>query len=92
MVLRGTRLELLAVLMELVGAVHMGSVGLYNALESPYDDIKNQTIPVRLPPGLKRTVSSDVHQERGVKHAAGAPAKIRGTNKITTGTWNTRTL
>ena len=52
----------------------------------------NHTIPDRSPPGSTRTAPSAVNQDRGVKHATGAPSKIRGRDSITIGTWNTRTL
>ena len=52
----------------------------------------NQTIPDRSPLGSKRTAPSAVHQNGGVKHATGAPSKIRGRDNTITDTWNTRLL
>ena len=70
----------------------MGSVRLYLARGSPYDENMNHTIPDRSPPWSTRTASSAVHQDGGVKHATGASSKIRGRDNITIGTWNTRIL
>ena len=52
----------------------------------------NHTIPDRSSPGSTRTAPSAVHQDGGVKYATGASQKIRGSDNITIGTWNTRTL
>ena len=52
----------------------------------------NHTIPDRSPPGLTRTIPSAVHLDGGVKHATGAPSKIRGRDNVTICTWNTRAL
>ena len=52
----------------------------------------NHTVPERSPPGSTRTTPSTVHQDRGVKCATGASSKIQGRDRITMGTWNTRTL
>ena len=52
----------------------------------------NHNIPDRSPPGSTKTALFAVHQDEGVKHATGAPLKIRGRDRITVGTWNTRTL
>ena len=52
----------------------------------------NHTIPDRPSPESTRTAPSAVHQDGGVKHATGAPSKIRGRDNVTIGTWNTRTL
>ena len=70
----------------------MGSVRLYLALESLEMKTSNHTIPDRSPPRSTRTAPSAVHQDGGVKYAAGASSKIRGTDNITTGTWKTRTI
>ena len=52
----------------------------------------NNTIPDRLPPGLRGIAPSSVHQGGGVKHATGALLKIRGRDNITISTWNPRTI
>ena len=52
----------------------------------------NHTIPDRSPPGSTSIAPSAVHQDGGVKYATGAPFKIHGRDRITIGTWNTRTL
>ena len=70
----------------------MGSVRLYLALESLEMKTSNHTIPDRSPPRSTRTAPSAVHQDGGVKYAAGASSKIRGRDNITTGTWKTRTI
>ena len=70
----------------------MGSVRLYLALESLEMKTSNHTIPDRSPPRSTRTAPSAVHQDGGVKYAAGASSKIRGRDNNTIGTWNTRTL
>ena len=52
----------------------------------------NHTIPNWSSLGSTRTTPSNVHQDRGVKHATGVSSKIRGRDNITIDTWNTRTL
>ena len=52
----------------------------------------NHTTPDQSPPGSTRSAPSAVHQDGGVKYAAGASSKIRGRDNITTGTWKTRTI
>ena len=52
----------------------------------------NRIILAWLPPLSTKTVPSAIHQDRGVKYAAGASSKIPGRDNITIGTWNTRTL
>ena len=52
----------------------------------------SQTILDWLLPGLTRIMPSVAHYDNSVKHATGAPFKIRGRDSITIGTWNTRTL
>ena len=71
--------------------IGMGSVRLYFARDSPYDENKHHAIPDRSPLGSTGTAPSAVHQDRGVKYATGASSTIRGRDNITTGTWNTRT-
>ena len=51
----------------------------------------NLTIPDQSLPGSTRIVPSTVHQDGGVKHAAGVSSKICEIDNIM-GTWNTRTL
>ena len=70
----------------------MGSVRLYLALDSSYDENKQPYHTGRSPPGSTRTAPSAVHQDGDVKYATGASSKIHGRDNITTGTWNTRTL
>ena len=61
-------------------------------LKTRHATTHDHTIPDRSPPGSTRTAPSAVHQDEGVKYAAGASSKIRGRDNITIGTWNTRTL
>ena len=63
-------------------------------LPSSHHDItaNNQTTLNQSPPGLTRSVPSTMHRDRCVKHATGAPSKIRGRDNITLAPWNTRTL
>ena len=70
----------------------MGSVMLYRARASPYDENKQSYPMDRSPPESTRTTPSAAPQEGGVKYATGASSKIRGRDNITTGTRNTRTL
>ena len=51
----------------------------------------DRTIPDWSLPRLTRTAPSTVHQDRGVKYAAGASSKTCGRD-VTIGTWNTRIL
>ena len=51
----------------------------------------SHTIPDRSPPGSTRTAPSAVHQEGGVKYAAGASSKLRGRDNVTVSTCNIRT-
>ena len=52
----------------------------------------NHTMPDWLPPRSPRTSLSAIHQDGGVKYAAGASLKIHGRDNITIDTWNTRKL
>ena len=68
----------------------MGSVRLYLARDSPYDENKQ--------PYHTGSVAARVNKDRafrrtpGRRYATGASSKIRGRDNITIGTWNTRTL
>ena len=72
----------------------MGSVRLYLANDSPYDENRQpyHTIPDRSTPGSTRTEPSAVHQDGGIKCATGASTKIRERDNITIVARNTRTL
>ena len=64
----------------------MGSVRLYLARDSPYDENKQ--------PYHTGSVAARVNkdQDGGVKYATGASSKIRERDYVTISTWNTRTL
>ena len=70
----------------------MGSVRLYLARGSPYDENKQPYHTDQSPSGSTRTAPSAVHQDGGVEYATRASSKIRGRDNIATDTRNTRTL
>ena len=71
----------------------MGSVRLYLARDSPYDENKQTyhtgSVAARV---NKNRAFRYIYQDGGVKHATGASSKIRGRDNTGLGTWNTRTL
>ena len=69
----------------------MGSVRLYLARDSLYDENKQPYYTGSVAARIKDRAIT-VCQDGGVKHATGASSKIRASENIAMGTWNTRTV